>query len=117
MGRYLGEGQFRAHKAAAAQEVFDVTSNLTLDFDNLYYVNTTAAARTLTLPRSPSAGNFVDIIDVAGTFNTNNCIVLPSGDGATVGGFADNLTLNLNQVNIRLQYSAGTNNWVVTQLV
>ena len=93
MGRYLGEGQFRGFKPAAAQEVLDVTTNLTLDPDSLYYVNTTAGAITLTLPRLPVAGNFVDIIDVNGTFNTNNCIVLPSGDGSTVGGFSDNLTL------------------------
>ena len=117
MGRYLGEGQFRGYKPAEAQEVFDVTSNIQLDFDSLYYVNTSGGARTLTLPTFPSAGNFVDIIDVNGTFNTFNCIVNPSGDGSTVGGFSDNLTLNLNRVNIRLQYSQGANNWVVTQLV
>ena len=117
MGRFLGAGQFRSDPAAAAQLVQNVTTATQLEFDSLYYVNTTAAAVSLTLPRFPAAGNFVDIIDQAGTFNTFNCIVLPSGDGATVGGFADNLTLNLNQVSIRLQYNLGTNNWVVTNFI
>ena len=117
MGRYVGEGQFRGYKAADAQEVLNVTTNTQLDLNSLYYVNTTAAAVTLTLPTFPSAGNFVTIIDQAGTFNTFNCIVNPSGDGSTVGGFADNLTLNLNQVTIRLQYNQGTNNWVVTNFI
>lgn len=117
MGRYLGNGQFRGANTAAAQEVYDINSNTQLDFDSLYYVNTAASAVTLTLPTFPSPGNFIDIIDVNGTFNTNNCIINPSGDGSTVGGFSDNLTLNLNRLNIRLQYSLGTNNWAVTQLV
>lgn len=117
MGRFIGAGQFRGGNQAFAQEVYNIASNTQLDFDSLYFVNTAANTVTLTLPTFPSAGNFVDIIDVNGTFNTFNCIVLPSGDGSTVGGFNDNLTLNLNQVNIRLQYSQGTNNWAVTQLV
>jgi hypothetical protein len=117
MGRYLGQGQFRGYNHSAAVEVYDITSNTQLDFDSLYYVNTTASAVTLTLPTFPSAGNFVDIMDVTGLFDVNNCIVLPSGDGSTVGGFADNLTLNLARCNIRLQYSLGANNWVVTQLI
>lgn len=117
MGRYLGAGQFRGYAAQAAQEVFNVASNQQMDFDSLYFVNTAANTVTLTLPTFPAAGNFVDIIDVNGTFNTNNCIINPSGDGSTVGGFSDNLTLNLNRLNIRLQYSLGTNNWAVTQLV
>ena len=117
MGRFIGAGQFRGGNQAFAQEVIEVASNITLELDSLNYVSTSAAARTLTLPQFPSAGNFVDIIDINGTFNTNNCIILPSGDGSTVGGFADNLTLNLNRLNLRLQYSAGSNNWFVTQLV
>ena len=117
MGRYLGQGQFRGDPAQAAQGVFNVTTNTQLEFDCLYFVNTAASAVTLTLPQFPSAGNFVDIIDINGQFDTNNCIILPSGDGSTVGGFADNLTLNLSRLNIRLQYSAGTTNWVVTQLI
>ena len=117
MGRFLGAAQFRADPASAAQLVQNVTTATQLEFDSLYYVNTTAAAVSLTLPRLPAAGNFVQIVDQNGTFDTFNCIVLPSGDGSTVGGFADNLTLNLSRLNIRLQYSLGTNNWLVTNLI
>lgn len=117
MGRFLGAGQFRSNTIPAATEVYNVTTATQLGLNSLYYVNTTAATVTLTLPRFPVGGNFVDIIDISGTWATNNCIVLPSGDGSTVSGFSDNLTLNLGQANIRLQYSPGTNNWVITQLV
>jgi hypothetical protein len=116
MGRFLGQSQFKQIITAGSQ-VYDVTSNTTLFVNSVYFVNTTSAAITLTLPQLALAGEFVDIFDVAGKFGTNNCIVLPSGDGSTVGGFADNLTLNLDRVNIRLQFSSGLNNWVVTQLI
>jgi hypothetical protein len=117
MGRFLGAGQFRNDQSQFATGVFNVSSNTQLEFDAIYYVNTTVAAVSLTLPTFPSAGNFIHIIDINGQFDTFNCIVLPSGDGSTVGGFADNLTLNLSRLNIMLQYSPGTNNWVVTNLI
>jgi hypothetical protein len=115
MGRFIGQGQFR-YVPTAAGTVQDITSNTTLTFNSVNYVNTTSGAVTLTLPSNPSAGNFVDIFDVAGTFDSNLCIVNPSGDGSTVGGFNDNLTINLARALIRLQYSAGRNDWVVAQI-
>jgi len=116
MGRFLGQSQFR-HVVASSESVYDVSSNTTLSVNSVYFVNTIANTVTLTLPKLALAGEFVDIFDVNGTFGTYNCIVNPSGDGSTVGGFADNLTLNLDRANIRLQFSSGLNNWVVTQLV
>ena len=116
MGRFLGQSQFRYIPLPSAQ-VQDVSSNTTLIGDSTYFVNTTGGAVTLTLPTSPTPGQYVDIIDAVGNFDVSNCIVNPSGDGSTVGGFGDNLTLNLARTNLRLQYSAGLNNWVVTQLL
>lgn len=116
MGRFLGQSQFR-YNPAAGQQVLDITSNTTLTVNSVYYVNTTSGAITLTLPSLPLAGEFVDIFDAYGQFDVYNCIVNPSGDGSTVAGFSDNLTLNLARANIRLQYSAGKNDWIVTQLL
>ena len=116
MGRFLGASQFRSIPNTF-NIINDVNSNITLSVNSAYFVNTSGGAITLTLPRNPAAGEFVDIFDANGTFDTNNCIVNPSGDGSTVGGFADNLTINLGRANVRLQYSAGQSNWVVTQLI
>jgi hypothetical protein len=116
MGRFLGASQFRSIPNTF-NITNDVTSNITLAVNSAYFVNTTAGAITLTLPQSPAPGEFVDIFDAYGKFDTNNCIVNPSGDGSTVGGFADNLTINLARANVRLQYSANKNDWVVTQLL
>lgn len=115
MGRFLG---FSKNRTSSPEEVqADITANTTLVANNCYFVNTTSGSVTLTLPTLPTAGDYVDIIDAYAKFDTNNCVVNPSGDGSTVGGFSDNLTLNLGQVNIRLQYSPGKNDWVVTQLL
>ena len=116
MGRFLGQSYARQTPDSFAETV-DVTTNITLALNSIYYVNTTAAIVTLTLPQLPSAGDFVDIIDAAGTFDIFNCVIIPSGDGSTVAGFADNLTLNLSRLSVRLQYSVGRTSWLVTQLI
>lgn len=118
MGRFLGQSQFR-YTSPAAQQVYDVSTSgpTTMVLNSLYFVNTTSNTVSLTLPYGPLGGEFVDVVDAVGKFDTNNCIILPSGDGSTVGGFSDNLTLNLARINLRLQYSVGLNNWVVTQLL
>ena len=41
-----------------------------------YFVNTSSAARTATLPSSASIGDEISFIDYAGTFDTNNLTVL-----------------------------------------
>ena len=40
-----------------------------------YFINTTSAAHTITLPSSPSIGDEISVIDYAGTFDTNNLTV------------------------------------------
>ena len=116
MGRFLGQSQFK-YIPPGGQIVQDVTTSTTLSVNSIYFVNTTSAAITLTLPQLPAAGTFVEIVDVANKFDVNTCTVLPSGDGSNVGGFTDNLTLDLAGATIRLQYSAGGNNWLVTNIL
>jgi hypothetical protein len=46
---------------------------------NGYFVNTTSAAFTITLPTSASIGDFISFIDYAGTFDTNNLTIGRNG--------------------------------------
>jgi hypothetical protein len=46
---------------------------------NAYPCDTTSAAFTVTLPATPRVGDQVQILDYAGTFNTNNLTVNPNG--------------------------------------
>ena len=56
-----------------------VTSNTTMVSGKGYFVNTTSSAITMTLPASPSAGDYVAIKDYAGTFQTNSCTIVRNG--------------------------------------
>ena len=47
-------------------------ANFTAVAGRAYPCNTTSAAFTVTLPASPSAGDQVQLVDYAGTWNTND---------------------------------------------
>jgi len=72
-------------------------ANLTAVKNNGYFVNTTTGQKTIALMASPVIGDMVAVEDVAGMFNTNNCIV--SGNGKKIMGSTENLVLDVkNQV-------------------
>jgi hypothetical protein len=50
------------------------TASFTATDNQGFFVNTTSAEITVTLPASPSAGDVVGIKDYANTFDTNKCI-------------------------------------------
>jgi hypothetical protein len=86
------------------------TGNFTAVAGNGYFVNTTSGAITVTLPASPSAGNFVQVVDYAGTFPTNNCTI--ERNGSNINGVALNLTLSGNRSSIALVYGDATQGWL-----
>ena len=61
-------------KAISWQSVItaDGSTGTTAVAGNGYFIDTTSAAHTITLPSSPSIGDTVAIKDYAGTFGTNN---------------------------------------------
>ena len=86
------------------------TANFTAVSGNAYPVNTTSGVITVTLPASPSAGNFVCLTDYAGTFATNNLSIDPNGlklDGST--GIA---YIQLARSSIHLVYIDATQGWI-----
>jgi len=56
------------------------STNFTAVANNGYYVNTTSAAITITLPATPSVGNSIGIVDYSGTFDTNALTINPNGN-------------------------------------
>jgi len=75
-----------------------------------YPCNTTSSAFTVTLPASPSVGDYVQIVDYAGTFATNN-ITLGANSNKIEGGSA-NKKLTTNREAVTLVYVDSTQGWV-----
>lgn len=62
----------------------------------------------VTLPASPTNGQWVQFINSTGT---SSFTVLRNGK--TIMGLAENLTVNVNNKGFTLIYSAGTNDWLI----
>ena len=76
-----------------------------------YFVNTTSGAITMTLPVSPSLGDFVSVIDYAGTFDTNNLTV--GRNSQPIQGVAADLTVATERAGFTLVYTDGTQGWLL----
>ena len=88
-----------------------VTSNLTVVAKAGYFINTSAAAITTTLPASATIGDFISFIDYAGTFDTNNLTV--ARNGHKIQGDATDLTVSVERAGFTLVYVDATQGWLL----
>ena len=87
-------------------------NNITLESGKGYFINTTAGPTTMTLPSSPSAGDFVALKDYAGTFGTNALTI--DRNGSNIQGAANNSILQTNRASVVLIYVDSTEGWLYT---
>jgi len=90
------------------------TSSFTAAIDSGNFCNTTGGAFTVTLPATPARGDFVVIVDYAGTAATNNITV--AGNGANINGGGSKL-LQTNRQGITFTYIDATQGWLSTSNV
>ena len=88
-----------------------VTSNLTVVAKAGYFINTSAAAITTTLPASATIGDFISFIDYAGTFDTNNLTI--GRNGHNIQGVAEDLTVSVERAGLTLVYVDSTQGWLL----
>jgi hypothetical protein len=74
-----------------------------------YFVNTTSAAITVTLPSSPSAGDELTIVDYAGTADTNN-ITITSSDN--INGSSNDVKIDYERGGVSMVYVDATQGWI-----
>ena len=86
-----------------ATEAIDADSNKT------YFVNTSAAQVTMTLPAAPTMGDIVRIFDVELTFDTNNLII--DRNGNPIMGTNENMAVNTEGAAFELVYYNSTKGW------
>ena len=87
-----------------------ISANTTLTAGIRYFVDT-SAARTLTLPASPTQGNEIQIIDSSGTAATNKITV--NRNSGKINGMSDDLLIDVNGAAASLIYTGTTWGWVV----
>ena len=81
------------------------TANYTALSGDYLIADTAGGVFTITLPTSPTAGNFVSIIDGASWANNNLTI---DRNGSTIEGVADNITVDIAGVKLELIYDGTT---------
>jgi hypothetical protein len=76
-----------------------------------YFIDTTSTTITATLPGSPTIGDFVQFIDYAGTFDTNNFTVARNGN--PIQGSAADLTVSVERAGLTLVFVDATQGWLL----
>ena len=87
------------------------TSNFTAEASKGYFINTTSAVVTVTLPSNPSVGDTIELVDYAGTAGTNQIAITSSNN---IEGSSDDKALKVNFASTRLVYSDSTKGWVTS---
>jgi hypothetical protein len=87
-----------------------VSSNISLSKWVNYFVDT-SAARTLTLPSSPSISDEIHIFDSSGLAATNKITV--NSNGGKINGTVQNLEIDVNNAGVVLIYTGSNYGWKV----
>ena len=74
-----------------------------------YFINTTSAAHTFTLPTIATAGDTISIKDYAGTFASNKLTI--NRNGHKIQGVDNNSLIGTNRASVTLVYIDATRGW------
>jgi len=107
-GKFLTTDGTSVSWAQATMASEAVSSNITLAKNTKYFVDTTAA-RTLTLPATPSLGDEVYIFDASNSAGVYNITI--SRNGEKINGNTGNLIFNVNGGSVALVYTGSTYGW------
>jgi hypothetical protein len=90
----------------------DGSTGLNIAANDRYFVNTSGGAATITLPATPLVGDQISLLDLASTFDTNNCTL--NRNGNKIMGLTENLILSTEDEAITLVYTGATFGWKLT---
>jgi hypothetical protein len=115
-GQFLktdGSGSLSFADSGLAWQSVVTTSTITVVAGRAYFINTTSNACTVTLPSgTPTAGQQVQLVDYAGTFDTNPVTINPNGN--KIEGGTNNVQLTGEREGVILTYIDSTQGWLAT---
>jgi len=85
------------------------TSSYSASAGDAILANTSGGVFKITLPLSPSVGNSVRIVDIAGTFATNNLRI--ENNGSKINGLLEDMYLDISEVSVMMVYTGTTYGW------
>ena len=91
------------------------SSNFNAISNKGYYVNTSSAAVTVTLPSTPADGDVISLVDVTGSANSN--IILINPNGKKIDGNDYDFEIASIRSGVQLTYSGSTYGWIATESV
>ena len=113
---WRGDGAWVAPADTAPQidwQTGDIkTSTFTAVAGKGYFVNTTSGAVTVNLPAG-SAGTQIGLVDYAGTWDSNSCILDANGS-EKIQGNVNNATLSADRGGTQIIYVDATQGWLIT---
>jgi len=104
------QGQITA--ASSGPLILGISGNTSAVAGVTYACDTSGGAFTLTLPSTPSAGQFVGVIDSSESFNTNALTIARNGNNIML--LAENMTVQTKAVAFNLVYIDATTGWALT---
>ena len=106
---YVDTASLNSALGSYKQEVnLAISANTTLVAGRRYFVDT-AAARTLTLPASPTLGQEIVIFDATGSAGTNNITL--SRNGNKINGLTEDAIIDVDKSAAVLIYTGSTIGW------
>jgi len=108
-GDYVDTASLNSTLSSYKQEVnLAISANTTLVAGRRYFVDT-AAARTLTLPASPTLGQEIVVFDATGTAGTNNITLARNGN--KINGLTEDAIIDVDKAGAVLIYTGATLGW------
>ena len=89
------------------------STSFTASAGNQYFIDTSTAAVTLTLPSSAIIGDEIRVLDSAGTFDTNNLTI--GRNSHKIQRDASDLTVTTEGAAFALVYHNSTNGWLLKE--
>ena len=85
------------------------TTNYTTEHAEGIFADTTSGSFTITLPSTPTIGQYIHVVDVASKFSINNLIVARNGE--YIMGLDEDLTILTKNLSVKFVYSGAAYGW------